>query len=102
MSIAFICCGWMLLLTTPRAVLLLVCIGVGGCGCPISSRSWRCGTASHALMYSVPSLALAAEDMTSLMSWAMLSTAPLFAGSLVSDDMKKWPPEQLHSFGLLR
>ncbi len=35
MSIAFVYCGCMLLLMTPSVVLLLVCIGVGGCLCPI-------------------------------------------------------------------
>ncbi len=32
----------MLLLMTPRVVLLSVCIRVGGCGCPVSSRNLEC------------------------------------------------------------
>ena len=38
--------------------------------------------ALHTLMYSKPSLALAAEDMMALMILATLSTAPLFVGNL--------------------
>jgi hypothetical protein len=34
MSIALVHFGWMFLFTTPTAVVLLVCIGVGGCLCP--------------------------------------------------------------------
>ena len=40
----------MMLLTTPRAVVLLVFIGVGGCGCPIAIIVWRAGTASRQLI----------------------------------------------------
>jgi hypothetical protein len=50
MSIAFVCRGWMLLFTMPSAVLLLVCIGMGGCLCPISLSVFHCGMALHALM----------------------------------------------------
>ena len=38
MSIALVCLGWILLLTTPLAVELSVWIGVGGCLWPISLR----------------------------------------------------------------
>jgi hypothetical protein len=58
MSMALVLCGWMLLLMTPNAVVLSVLMGVLGCLWPISVRSWRIGTASHALMYSALSLAL--------------------------------------------
>ena len=64
-------------------------MGVRGCMWPISVRSWRIGTAFHALMYSAPSSASAAEDITALMSWAMLSTALLLCEFVMSDDMKK-------------
>ena len=64
MSMAFVRRGWMLLLTTPKAVLLSVWIGVLGCLWPISLSSWCIGIASRALMYSAPSSALAALDMT--------------------------------------
>ena len=43
MSIAFVHRGWMLLVTTPSAVLLLVCIGMGGCGWPISFEKLALG-----------------------------------------------------------
>ncbi len=70
-------------------MLLLVCVGVGGWGCPISLSTLHIGTASCALMYTVPSSALATEDMTALMSCAMLSTNLLLLGFFASDDMKK-------------
>ncbi len=50
------------------------------------------GIASWAFMYSAPSLALAALDMTALSILEMLSTAPLLGGSSTLDEQKKWPP----------
>ena len=102
MSIALVRRGWMLFVTTPNAVLLSVCIGVGGCLCPISSSSCLIATASHALMYRAPSSASAALDMTVLIILDMFNTAPLFGGSLTLDDMKKWPPALLRPPGSLR
>ena len=55
-----------LLLTTPNAVVLLVCIGVGGCLCPMNSRMCCTGTASRQFMYSAPTSTLAADDSTAL------------------------------------
>ena len=49
-SIAFVLFGCILLLTTPNAVVLSVCIGVGGCLWPNSSSSCRSGMASRKLM----------------------------------------------------
>jgi hypothetical protein len=69
-----------LLLMTPNAVVLSVWMGVLGCLWPISVRSWRIGAASHALMYSAPSLASAALDMAALSILEMLRTAPLLGG----------------------
>jgi hypothetical protein len=89
MSMAFVQRGWILLLTTPSAMLLWVWVGVGGWMWPISARCWRMGTALRALMYKAPSSVSAAKDITALMSWAMLRTALLLLGSLMSDDMKK-------------
>ena len=80
--------GCMLLFMTPRAVVLLVCMGVWGCLWPISVSVICCGTASRVLMPSAPSSASAAEDITALMSCARLRTAPLSAGSSQSDDRK--------------
>ena len=76
-------------------------MGVRGCMWPILVRSWCIGTASRALMYNAPSSASAAEDITALMSWAMMRTAPLLCGFVTSDDMKKWHQAQLWAFGFL-
>ena len=50
MSMALVHRGCMLLFTTPRAVVLSVCMGVWGCLWPISVSVIHCGTASRALM----------------------------------------------------
>ena len=47
------------------------------------------GITSCVLMYNSLSSASVANDITALMSWAMLWTAQLFAGLGTSDDMKK-------------
>ena len=77
-----------LLGTTPWAVVLSVCINVGGCSFPITSRAGRAGMASLQLMRRAPSSASTAEDMTALMIWEMVTTATLFAGTAESFDMK--------------
>ena len=91
MSIALVRRGWILWLTTPQpqAVVLSVWMGVLGCLWPISVRSWRIGTASFALMYSAPSSASAALDMTALSILEMSRMAPLLGGSLTSEEQKK-------------
>ena len=101
MSMSFVRCGCMLLFTTPRAVVLSVCMGVWGCLWPISASVVLCGIASRALMYNAPNSASVEEDMTALMSWARLSTALLLAGSSQSDERKKCPPVRLCALGLL-
>ncbi len=60
------------------------------------------GIASRAFMYSAPSSASAALDMTALSILEMLSTAPLLGGSSTLDEQKKWPPAQLLAEGSLR
>jgi hypothetical protein len=60
------------------------------------------GIASWAFMYSAPSSALAALDMTALSILEMLSTAPLLGGSSRLAEQKKWPPTQLLAAGSLR
>ena len=82
--------------------MLSVCIGVRGCGCPISSSVLRAGTASRPLMNIAPISASAADVITALIIWAMFSTAPLFAGFSESLDIKKCPPARLRAFGSLR
>ena len=86
------------LLTTPKAVVLLVCIGVGGWLCPMISSACRAGIASLQFMKRAPSLASAAEDITALMIWDKVSVAPLFDGMASSLDMKKCPPALLLTF----
>ena len=90
MSADFVAFGWRFLLTKPRAVVLSVWIGVGGCTCPNSSTVTPAGIACRA------------EDMTFLMIWAIFNTAPLSVGSLLLSERKKWPPALLRAFGSVR
>ena len=89
MSMAFVLFGVILPFTILSAMALSVCIGVGGCGWPISSRMILINTASRAMMYSPANSASVADDMTCLMMCAMLRTAPLFGGMAASFDKKK-------------
>ncbi len=59
------------------------------------------GITSWAFMYSAPSSASAALDMTTLSILDMLSTAPLLGGSSTLAEQKKWPPAQLLAAGSL-
>ena len=81
-----------MLVTTTWAVVLLVCIGVGGCLCPIISNDWRAGIASKQFINRAPSLASAEEDMIALMIWEIVMTAPLFDGMAALSDIKNYPP----------
>ncbi len=85
----------MLLFTTQSAVVLSVCIGVGGCLCPRNSRACWAGMASLQLMQSAPISASAVDDMTALMICEILRMAPLLLGIASSFDMKKCPPALL-------
>ena len=69
------------------AVELSTWIGVLGWGCPISSNKQHIGTASFALMYSAPSFASAADDITVFMMVGMFETAPLLGGNIELSDM---------------
>ena len=82
----------MLLVTTPYAVVLSVCIGVGGCMCPISSRDWYAEMASLQLMNSATSSASVADDMNALMILTIDNTSTLLGGNTVLFDIKKFPP----------
>ena len=73
----------------PRAVVLSVWMGVGGCGWPISSAVVCAGIAWREFMYRAPILASSADDMTALMIWAIFIIALLFAGFGELSDMKK-------------
>ena len=92
----------MLLVTTPSAVVLLVCMGVGGLLCPISSRAWHASMASRKLMKRAPSSSSTADYMKILIISEKLMTALLSGGSAASLDMKKWPPALLLDFYLKR
>ena len=75
----------------PCAVVLYVCIGVGGYVCHISSGDWRAGVDSLKLMENAPSSASAADDMTLLTIFAKVNTDPLLRGNAVLSDMKNVP-----------
>ena len=91
MSIALVLVDCTFLLIRASAIALSVCISVGGCLCPILSRMILMYTAYLAIMYSAPSSASVADDMTFLMMCAMLRIAPLFAGICVLLNRKKCP-----------
>ena len=80
MSVDLVACGWRFFITNPRAVVLSVWMGVGGCGWPISSAVVRAGIAWREFMYRAPISASAADDMTALMIWAIFNMAPLSGG----------------------
>ena len=67
----------------PHAVVLSVCIGVAGCGCPNSSHVTRNGANSCAFMYSAPISASAADDITDFITFAMTAIGPLIISLLV-------------------
>ena len=81
MSIGLVLFGCTLLLTTPFAVELSVCIREGGCGCLISSKIFLMCTASLALMNSAPNSASAAEDIAFLIIGATLWMLPMLGGT---------------------
>ena len=87
-----------LLLITPKAVVLLVYIGVGGCLCPMILSACPAGIASLQLTKRAPSLSSTADDITALVIWETVRTAPLFDGMASSLDMKKCPPALLLAF----
>ena len=59
------CCLLMVLFTIPTVVVLSMCIGVDGCGCPSSARTSRNTFASCAFRKSAPSSASAVDAATS-------------------------------------
>ena len=101
MSQDFLRLHCMFLLQTPRAVELSVWMDVCPCGWPISISALRAGMASLALRKIAPISASAALDMTVLMRFAVLSTAPLFAGIGTLLAKKKCPPARLRALGSL-
>ncbi len=100
MSIAFNTFGIFLLVSRSCAVLLSVCIGVGGWGWLSSSSVWRMEMAVFALMKRAQSSASAADDMTACIICKMLSTAPLFVGMSYLPAINMCPPARLRAFSL--
>ena len=88
MSVGVAAVGWRLLVTKPRAVVLSVRIGFGGCGWPISSRRLLAGIAWCVLTNRAQISTPAAEVMMLQMSSDIVSTAQLFCGNWTSLDMK--------------
>ena len=82
-------------MTTPCAVLLSVCIGVGGRFCPIYSRAWPDRMDSLQLANSALSSASADDDMTALMIFSMVNTAPFLGGNAVLLNINKCTPALL-------
>ena len=83
-AMALVHLGCTLPLMPASAITLLVCRGVGGCLCPNSVCMILMYTTLRAIMYSPANSALVADNMTFLSMCAMLSTARLFGGTVVS------------------
>ena len=75
--------------TTPKAVVLSICTGVGDCLCYIYSSVCRCVTASWKLMSSAPNSASDTEDMNVLIFCVIVRTTPLLDGFAALTDMQK-------------
>ena len=54
------------------------------------------------MIYSPANFASVANDMAFLIMCVMLSTAPLFSGTIMSLKRKKCPPALLRALGLLK
>jgi hypothetical protein len=83
-SIALDRCHLIVLLSIPPVVVLSTCMGVGGCGCPSSSRTRHSTLASCVLRNSAPSSASAADAATSLRMVQVIWIAPLIMIGLSS------------------
>ena len=81
---------------------LSVWMGVFPWGWPISIRAFHARMTPRKLRNIAPISASAALDITALMSWVMLSTAPLFVGIGASFDRKRCPPAGLRALGSLK
>ena len=96
---AFKALGMILFVSSAFAVELSVCIGVSGWGWPSPMSVCRIETAVFALMNNAPNSASAADDMTALIIWEILRTAPLLRGMFSFPAMNMWPPAWLQAFG---
>ena len=62
-------------------------------GCNLLTISvWRIGTRSFTVMKSASSSASEAEDITNLMTWAMVNTGPFQCGTGSFSARKTWAP----------
>ncbi len=91
-------CAWLFM--TVLAVVLSICIGVHGCGCPILVSMLRMCTASFAFKNNAPSSASTANDITAFIIIVVVNVAPLLGGDVSLFD-KKWPPASLCDFSCL-
>ena len=88
-------------LMTPCAVLLSVNIGVAGCGWPSSSSVVLSGNACLAFMKRAAILALAADEHTFLIVFAVVAVDPLIM--VLALLFRKWiPPALLRASGATR
>ena len=101
---AIVLFGCILPLTTPSAIEFSICngVGVGGYGCPISSRIILMYTDSRTIMYSAANSTPVAYGMVCLIMCATLSMAPLLVDTSTPLERKKWPPVLILALGLLR
>ena len=85
----------MVLFTAPSVVDMSVWIYYRGWGHPIPIRVWRIGTISLAVINSATISDSAAEDITDLMIWSRVRTAPFHFGWGSSSAINMWSPVQL-------
>ena len=93
------------LLAMPTAVELSQCIGVAGCGCPISRNVFRSIMASLKFMNNAPSSASAADAATNLSTLHSVCIASFMRIGILSScthPMKKWPHARLPALGAER
>ena len=98
MSVALDLRFLMVLLMMPEAVEFFVCMGIGPCGCPISSSGVMSTSPSLALMNRPPNSASVAEAITFFIMAATTNIAPLclvFDVRLNFSLRKKFPPNLL-------
>ena len=101
MSIGFDHFCWIVLFETPHVIELSVLTGIGGCGCPISSRVFRWTALSLQFTKRAPASASEAVNITFLSKWEIVIIAPLSMGRLVDGlfPRVKCPPTRIHVFG---
>ena len=108
MSIALDALCLMVLLEKPTAVVLSIWMGVGGCGCPISSKHTRIGKISLAHRNPAPISASAADPITHLIILQITCMGPLIgtsangAGGAGLSLRKKCAPARLLALGAER